>query len=71
MGIAMDGYPIYGPGINPSTGQVWSQNDMDACGGQEIEGKYAYYVTGILVKIIKLENLHYIKNTIKLISNFS
>ena len=42
----MDGYPIYGPGINPATGEVWSQNDMDACGGQEINGKYAYYTTG-------------------------
>ena len=46
IGIAMDGYPIYGPGINPATNEVWSQNDMDACGGQEINGKYAYYTTG-------------------------
>jgi len=45
IGVALDGYPIMGPGINPDTGNVWSQSDMDECGGQEIDGKYAYYTT--------------------------
>ncbi|CBY20369.1 unnamed protein product [Oikopleura dioica] len=45
VGIALDGFPIYGPGINPDTGMVWSQSDMDFCGGKEVDGKYAYYVT--------------------------
>ena len=34
-----------GPGINPDTGFVWSQSDMDKCGGKEVDGKYAYYTT--------------------------
>ena len=46
MGIAMDGFPIMGPGINPDTGKPWCQSDMDICGGREDEnGNYAYYVT--------------------------
>ena len=46
IGIALDGFPIYGPGINPETGKVWSQSDMDLCGGrQDKNGKYAYYTT--------------------------
>ena len=46
VGVALDGFPIYGPGINPDTGLVWSQSDMDACGGREDEnGNYGYYVT--------------------------
>ena len=46
IGIALDGFPIYGPGINPDTGKVWSQSDMDLCGGrQDKNGKYAYYTT--------------------------
>jgi hypothetical protein len=39
VGIALDGFPIYGPGINPDTGKVWSQSDMDFCGGKEVDGK--------------------------------
>ena len=47
IGVALDGFPIYGPGINPSNGQVWSQDDMDDCGGRDdSNGNYGYYVTG-------------------------
>ena len=46
IGIALDGFPIYGPGINPQTGKVWSQSDMDICGGKlDSDGNYAYYTT--------------------------
>ena len=34
VGFALDGFPIMGPGINPATGAVWSQSDMDICGGK-------------------------------------
>ena len=36
---------------------VWSQSDMDTCGGKEINGKYAYYTTGekIVLKIVLIE----------------
>ena len=46
VGVALDGFPIFGPGINPETGLVWSQSDMDACGGRDDEnGNYGYYTT--------------------------
>ena len=45
-GVALDGFPIMGPGINPKTQLPWCQSDMDHCGGREDEnGNYAYYVT--------------------------
>ena len=34
-----------GPGINPATGNMWSQSDMDICGGRMDNGKYKYYTT--------------------------
>ena len=34
-----------GPGINPTTGNMWSQSDMDICGGRMDNGKYKYYTT--------------------------
>ena len=47
IGVALDGFPIYGPGLNPANGQVWSQDDMDDCGGRDdANGNYGYYVTG-------------------------
>ena len=46
VGVALDGFPIFGPGINPDTGLVWSQSDMDACGGRDDDnGNYGYYTT--------------------------
>ena len=47
IGFALDGFPIMGPGINPSTGLVWSQSDMDdPCGGKmDNDGVYRYYTT--------------------------
>ena len=46
VGVALDGFPIFGPGINPDTGLVWSQSDMDACGGRDDgNGNYGYYTT--------------------------
>ena len=46
VGVALDGFPIWGPGLNPETGFVWSQSDMDVCGGREdTDGNYGYYVT--------------------------
>ena len=45
-GVALDGFPIMGPGINPETNMPWCQSDMDHCGGREDEnGNYAYYIT--------------------------
>ena len=29
IGVALDGFPIKGPGINPATGALWCQSDMD------------------------------------------
>jgi hypothetical protein len=46
IGVALDGFPIMGPGINPATGAAWCQADMDVCGGREdADGNYAYYTT--------------------------
>ena len=45
IGFALDGFPIMGPGINPTTGNMWSQSDMDVCGGREDNGVYKYYTT--------------------------
>ena len=46
FGVALDGFPIMGPGINPDTNKPWCQSDMDVCGGREDnDGNYAYYAT--------------------------
>lgn len=46
VGFALDGFPIMGPGINPATNAVWSQSDMDICGGKlDADGIYRYYTT--------------------------
>ena len=40
-------FTTLGKGINPANGQVWSQDDMDDCGGRDdANGNYGYYVTG-------------------------
>jgi len=46
FGVALDGFPIMGPGINPDTNLPWCQTDLDICGGKEDDdGNYAYYIT--------------------------
>lgn len=46
VGFALDGFPIMGPGINPVTNSLWSQSDMDECGGKmDDDGIYRYYTT--------------------------
>ena len=41
VGFALDGFPIMGPGINPATNALWSQSDMDECGGKmDADGIY-------------------------------
>lgn len=46
IGFALDGFPIMGPGLNPDTNSLWSQSDMDECGGKmDADGIYRYYTT--------------------------
>ena len=39
-GVAIDGFPIYGPGLGEITNA-----DLDACHGKEVDGQYRYYMT--------------------------
>ena len=45
IGVAMDGYPIYGPNATwKSAGKVVTA-DLDRCHGKIVNGAYRYYVT--------------------------
>ena len=45
IGVAMDGYPIYGPNATwKSAGKVVTA-DLDRCHGKVVNGAYRYYVT--------------------------
>lgn len=43
IGVALDGFPIYGPRIGES--QNISESDLDKCHGKFVNGNYRYYVT--------------------------
>ncbi|XP_072050343.1 uncharacterized protein [Amphiura filiformis] len=41
-GVAIDGFPIYGPGKEPTK---ITNADLDACHGKMVDGQYRYYMT--------------------------
>ena len=43
MGVALDGYPIYGP--MRSDGKYMTSADLDKCHGTTFQGTYRYYLT--------------------------
>lgn len=43
LGVALDGYPIYGP--MDSTGKNWTTADLDECHGHYYNGRYMYRAT--------------------------
>ena len=44
IGVAMDGYPIYGPKVSYQTA-VLTSHDLDNCHGTNRSGQYRYHVT--------------------------
>lgn len=42
FGVAIDGFPIYGPGEGDS---MITNADLDACHGKKVNGQYRYYMT--------------------------
>ncbi|XP_077970208.1 uncharacterized protein LOC144424629 [Styela clava] len=45
LGVALDGYPIYGS--NDENGNQITPDDLDAFGGKIVNGEYRYYVTNV------------------------
>lgn len=43
LGVALDGYPIYGPMDN--TTKIWTSADLDQCHGHDYNGRYIYRAT--------------------------
>ena len=43
VGVALDGYPIYGP--NDENGNELMSADLDECHGRWINGNYQYHIT--------------------------
>ncbi|XP_060557557.1 uncharacterized protein LOC132717963 [Ruditapes philippinarum] len=43
LGVALDGYPIYGP--MDSTGKNWTSAELDKCHGHTYNGRYMYRAT--------------------------
>ena len=43
LGVALDGYPIYGP--MDSTGKNWTSAELDECHGHTYNGRYVYRAT--------------------------
>ena len=44
IGVALDGYPIYGPRVSYQSALLTS-NDLDNCHGTNRSGRYRYHVT--------------------------
>lgn len=44
IGVALDGYPIYGPNVSDSD-HILTSTDLDECHGRVINGKYRYHAT--------------------------
>ncbi|XP_070561821.1 uncharacterized protein [Ptychodera flava] len=43
VGVALDGFPVYGP--LDESGAELAEDDLDDCGGRYVDGKYRYHVT--------------------------
>ncbi|XP_066295094.1 uncharacterized protein [Branchiostoma lanceolatum] len=43
IGVALDGFPIYGP--TDETGRALTSADLDECHGRQVNGQYRYHVT--------------------------
>ncbi|XP_038067378.1 uncharacterized protein LOC119737252 isoform X2 [Patiria miniata] len=43
IGVALDGFPIYGP--NDENGNTLTSSDLDACHGRFVNGQYQYHTT--------------------------
>jgi hypothetical protein len=44
IGVALDGYPIYGPNVSDSD-HILTSADLDECHGRVINGTYRYHAT--------------------------
>lgn len=44
-GVALDGFPIYGPYASDKGDEPLSSDDLDICHGRMVDGKYRYHLT--------------------------
>ncbi|XP_048755034.2 uncharacterized protein LOC125666006 isoform X2 [Ostrea edulis] len=45
IGVALDGFPIYGPYASDKGGEALTSADLDVCHGRMLDGKYRYHLT--------------------------
>ncbi|XP_076105654.1 uncharacterized protein LOC143073782 [Mytilus galloprovincialis] len=45
IGVAFDGFPIYGPNVSDISDRWINSTDLDSCHGREVSGEYRYHVT--------------------------
>ncbi|XP_071169974.1 uncharacterized protein [Mytilus edulis] len=45
IGVAFDGFPIYGPNVSDISDRWITSADLDKCHGREVNGQYRYHVT--------------------------
>lgn len=45
IGVALDGFPIYGPYASDKGSEPLSSDDLDICHGRMVDGKYRYHLT--------------------------
>lgn len=45
IGVAFDGFPIYGPNVSDIPGRWLTSDDLDSCHGRTVNGQYRYHVT--------------------------
>jgi hypothetical protein len=44
-GVALDGFPIYGPYASDKGDEPLTKDDLDICHGRMVDGKYRYHLT--------------------------
>lgn len=44
-GVALDGFPIYGPYASDKGSDPLTSDDLDICHGRMVDGKYRYHLT--------------------------
>ncbi|XP_061182288.1 uncharacterized protein LOC133190614 [Saccostrea echinata] len=45
IGVALDGFPIYGPRASDKGTEPLTSDDLDICHGRMVDGKYRYHLT--------------------------
>ncbi|XP_062611023.1 uncharacterized protein LOC134272871 [Saccostrea cucullata] len=45
IGVALDGFPIYGPYASDKGSEPLTADDLDICHGRMVDGKYRYHLT--------------------------